>query len=333
MHSILKFIPAKLFKADLRVTTKDHFLTIAWKEPIKLVAFQLAVKKINLKENDSYPDLTLSHPFMAKTQSTNYAFSSVKGVELINVGLISAKTQQTPLVNNLTIELVHTPVVNCDDASNTSYKLCLFAPKHELYYLDPAIEDCQTPDAPLNGRLIAFDVSNGSRQANYSCDEGFKIRTDFVNSKTNFCESEGDWSNYNLEELCLPDTCRIASLAYPVKMPVFPIKDGKVEIGIKLFLACAHHNEVSFVNCLPGGNWSNPSSDCFVERSPFNEGILFLSIVNWVVIIFLSVSVGYLFYQLRKMKLPLNNNNRAPANGLKFDRNLSQEPILFESGL
>ena len=75
---------------------------------------------------------------------------------------------------------------------------CLYRDSIILHILDTKYDDCQSPDAPVNGYVQSSNGTDG-RNAVYKCNNGYQLSAD--SSGTNFCPFYGDW-NYAKRPTC-----------------------------------------------------------------------------------------------------------------------------------
>ncbi|KAI1279263.1 hypothetical protein HDE_14084 [Halotydeus destructor] len=171
--------------------------------------------------------------------------------------------------------------------------LCIHEDLYGLYHIDETVDDCDTPDTPLNAMVESTYRSGKSAHANYSCVDGYRLKlSKSLQSPT--CLENGDWTSYNYQP-CEAIYCDKDKTDYViVRFDQSAASGSRFPTGTKGFLSCSTSRDKRYVVCDRNGSWLPETALC---ETPFVnlKGLAIGLTVTLVVVVF---GIPLIFYWL-----------------------------------
>ncbi|KAI1286474.1 hypothetical protein HDE_10879 [Halotydeus destructor] len=139
--------------------------------------------------------------------------------------------------------------------------LCIVEGSCKLYGIDETIDDCQTPDTPLNAFVESTFKSEEAMHANYSCAHGYRLKMN-LKQESPICPENGDWTSYDFQP-CEKIMCDRDGTDFVIVSFDQPATSGsKFPIGTKGFLSCSTLQDKRHVVCAENGAWVPKTKLC-----------------------------------------------------------------------
>lgn len=157
---------------------------------------------------------------------------------------------------------------------------CIWKDSIKVFYLNSTIDDCQTPDAPLNGSVtVHFNATH--HIAYYSCLPGQKLNE----SDANLCPIDGDWTRPSTPR-CDMISCGVGAIPKQMRLT-----ESDVVFANETMDILCPNGDVEEIRCDGNGHLANFGALC--KRSWF-ENVAIWSLSGVIVLLLIALLCGLL---------------------------------------
>ncbi|KAI1286487.1 hypothetical protein HDE_10880 [Halotydeus destructor] len=313
-----------LFETTATVVANKQ-IDLKWKNKKKIVGLLLFLRRpsnqsifpeVDIDQDSGLPSFErIEDRMIESSRLITLATRSPNVRDVSNLDEISVRTRNQIAYCSEKADGSLVPLINEIDG----LYLCFSENWYFLFHLDENVDDCDTPDTPVNVRGVSTFRSGTTLHASYKCVEGYRLKLSQTHESPT-CSQNGDWTSYDFQP-CEKILCNRNETNFVIATVDQSAAYGShFPIGTKGFLSCSTLQDQRYVVCSENGAWLPATELC---GTPFfrNDGLVIGLVSTLGFLVILIPIIGVWLHHCAKrsatdIKIPTRRHDDSANNSV-----------------